>query len=496
MSKKPIYLLLIIILGLSLIGWLSYLELSQEMKESVQAATTGNVSGWAWFGSDCIDEITCSATTSPIGWISFNSNNPEITCKNISYGVNVDYKTGEISGSAFIGIGENNNITDCNNTENTVGWLYFDYTGIDWPENVTPPYDFPAKLVRDEIRGWAPIISKDSMGNQTIVTWVRFKGENYSVKINSDDGTVGTSPLNLNSDHYAWTGKGSEGGLGWIDFAAGRKPVKFPPFNQQPYVESGSAQITEKYCNISPGTGLISFQWTYKDYEKDSQSHYWLQVATDSNFNNKVIDCSDISQTVSDGNHGSAAVKVVSSPVTDCNLGRFEIGYNNSYYWRVAVKAATGNQNWSEWEQGTRFKTPLHAYPYPDFTHSPEVLSIGQVVTFIDNSICYSSDNVEYKCKDGGDSIQYAWDFDYIEREGFTIDSTQKGDATTTYSEVRDYEVQLKITDNSLSPAGVCIGEGSSPVRTTFPVPEYREVPPIIRLKNFLAWAAKFFVIF
>ena len=169
------------------------------------------VMGWGWIGANCTEpnETSCGATTSPVGWISLNSNNPGITCRNINYGVRINNSTGEISGSAWIGIGENNIYNDCNTNENTLGWLYFDSN--DTPscgqDGYPSDYCFPAKVVGNEVQGWAPIISKDNNGQQIIVTWVRFKGSNYRVFINNDK-----------LEGYAWSGWGKDGGLGWIKF--------------------------------------------------------------------------------------------------------------------------------------------------------------------------------------------------------------------------------------------------------------------------------------
>jgi hypothetical protein len=152
--------------------------------------------------------------------------------------------------------------------------------------------------------------------------------------------------------------------------------------------------------------------------------------------------------------------------------------WGESYSWQVRVKDS--NDNWSEWSDLNSFTMPDHAFPWPDFSHTPQNPSVGQVVTFTDKSKCYSSID-EYDCKYGGVSIQYAWDFDYDTPPDFT-DSYNKGDATTTYSQLKTpgYEVRLKITDNTLfGPDNYCIGKGDSPVGIGLPLPKWKEVPPI-----------------
>jgi hypothetical protein len=203
----------IIIPGLIFLISIVFFSYFSYIKEGKTQSNIVDLKGWAWIGADCTNpnETFCGTQTLPIGWISFSSNNPEITCKNINYGVSVNTSTGEISGAALIGVGENDNYTDCNTTENTVGWLYFD-------SNQTPPcgqngypsdYCFPAKLVGNEIQGWAPIISKDDQGNQITIAWVRFKGSNYGVTFDA---------TNQSLSGYAWSGWGRYGGLGWIYF--------------------------------------------------------------------------------------------------------------------------------------------------------------------------------------------------------------------------------------------------------------------------------------
>ena len=258
--KTFIFLFAFVLMGSAVLVFLGYFG----QRETVQADSGDNVLGWAWIGADCTDptEVGCGALTNPIGWISFNDINPEITCAGVSYGVNIDYDAvnpdDSITGSAWVGVGENSDYTDCNATENTIGWLYFDYPGVDWPVGVLPSYDFSAKVVGNEIQGWVPIISKDHNGNQTIVTWVRFKGSNYSTKINSD-GTVGTV---AGTDHYAWANYGSEGGLGWIDFSPVNGGIQLPLLNQPPV-----AAISCDNSGCLPTTGCIGYSVNFdSDY--------------------------------------------------------------------------------------------------------------------------------------------------------------------------------------------------------------------------------------
>ncbi len=175
--------------------------------------------GWGWIGADCTDpsEIVCGATTSPIGWISLNSNNPEIECHDFPYAVKINLSSGDLLGKAWIGVGEST-IT-CITNENSIGYIDFDSTDV--PQDCNEDC-YPAKMTNNIISGWAPIISKDYQNNPIILTWVKFKGNNYQTEYNPQENIL---------LGFAWSGLGKDQGFGWIHFSPNVQPQ--PPQIQQ-----------------------------------------------------------------------------------------------------------------------------------------------------------------------------------------------------------------------------------------------------------------------
>jgi len=487
MTKKIFILLIIILVGL-VVG------------AGIKAGPQDNVYGWAWAGAP----QAVPPEKLGLGWISFNclndydgdgtkedhctGVNPETGLGYVNYGVNIEPSTGFFEGFAW--------------SEN-IGWIWFAPT--DTPPGETGPKPAKLDLITKEVSGWARAVRPMNPEGQTLGGWDGWILLGPIVKGGTDYGSyIDTSVSPAEFWGWAW---GSDV-VGWISFNRSNTGAAidykvmtdfFGVVNQPPYIESNSAIISgQHYCNISPTVGRISFEWRYKDADEDSQSHYHLQVATDSGFNNKVVD-REISQSVSPDKKGTSAVLIVPDPATYSRCisgGDYEgrcVAYGNSYYWRVRVKAAAGNQDWSSWETGSpsSFTTPVHAYPWPDFSHSPQNPSIEEIVTFIQDdstpaqSLCY--DGGEHLCQNDL-NVEYAWDFSYEPADGFIVDSTYKGNATTTYSTVGTYEVRMRITDNTLAgPDNYCIGAGDSPVGAAPPLPEYKEVPPIIWLKKVLA---------
>lgn len=458
----------IILIGVAVLASLSYFG----QKPAVQASPgdSASTTGWAWIGGDCTNETDCGAATSPIGWISFNASNTEITCAGVPYRVSVDYGTGEISGAAWIGVGENNVYTDCNTTENTIGWLYFDYTATDWPGGVLPSYDFPAQIVDDEIQGWAPIITRDQTGSTTTLTWVRFKGTNYSVRINAD-GTIGTST----TDHYAWAGLGADGGLGWIDFSPTTTArVKFPKLNRPPNKPKVPAAgypdgETWDHCGGLPTVALrtsITFHWDYSDPDGDPQSAYevWVTTSTEPfdsglKFNHKVNSASNAySLNLSEDDDGDWLSK---------------LAWNGNYKWKVRVWDS--HNSTSSWSDVDTFTMPSHAYPSPSFKFEDRAYSVGEVVTFTDDSRCYRPDETWYRCgTDAYTTTAYSWDFG----DGSPTRSDKSATTTHAYTAAGKYTVSLSVTDN----LGTCtydlFDKTGKKVKVGISLPEWKEIAP------------------
>ena len=261
--------------------------------------------------------------------------------------------------------------------------------------------------------------------------------------------------------------------------------------------------FTTPICNSSPGkpgipieyqpngvswdncvfqlVSLPTFHWTYSDPDSDPQIAYEIRIDNDSDFS--VIDGDEYQCGGSVCSGGaSIAYTPVSADWSDW------MDWNRAYWWIARVQDSYSN--WSEWSDANQFITPLHPYPLPDFTHEPPIPTAEEEVLFIDSSVCYNAGGGSYFCKDNVNN-RYQWDFDddlIIDCDS-NINPACRGNATTTYSESGNYLVKLYITDD----LGTCDTTGDTPIVTSLPLPEYKEVPPIIWMKKALASAYIFF---
>jgi hypothetical protein len=184
--------------------------------------------------------------------------------------------------------------------------------------------------------------------------------------------------------------------------------------------------------------GQITFSWLYQDPNNDPQSQYWLQVATDPQFNNLAVDCTS-SQSVTSSERGSAAVIVTQSPTTTCPVG--EIAYNTTYYWRVKVIDSGQPPLWSEWATGTSFTTIPHPKPWPEFTWIPPIPAVNQTIWFDPSSSTIFN---------GLSRVD--WDFDGISPDDPyypTITTTTLERVINAYQYPGRKDVTLTITDTS-----------------------------------------------
>ena len=424
------------------------------------AGVSDNVTGYAW--------------SENIGWIDFNCTNLS-SCVTSDYGVNVDPVTGNMSGYAW--------------SEN-IGWIRFDPpsdfdTGL-YPGG--PQYSARLNLDNGFIYGWIRACAginddgdgiPDNCNGPTRVDgwdgWIKMRcdgleciNSTYTVLVDQSTGEF---------QYWAW---GSDV-VGWINFnclnqdscvTSDYKVVVDPDIFNQPPSAINLSEAQDNYCGAS--TPPVRLSWEFSDPNpSDTQSAYQVQVDNNSNFSSPEVDSGKISSS-----------STTYAPGT--------LSYNTTYYWRV--KVWDQDDNVSDWANGTSLTTAIHHYPFPDFTHSPQSPSAEEEVEFTDTSTCYDGTNNPYNCKDNV-ANRYQWDFkdDGIGGDDCdsNLDSSCRGDVVYTYSVAGDYTVKLYITDD----LGTCDDTGDSPIGTTLPLPEWKEIPPFSFFNNLLASIISFFEI-
>jgi len=441
-----------------LIGIVSFLGLVF----GIQVEADYEVYGWAWGDN--------------IGWISFNCTNTN-WCATSSYGVKISTSTadvGNIKGYAWS--------RGTANDPDGVGWIDFDPPGP-YPED--PQYsacinlpDISGEICEQEgyatntVSGWARVVSaKDNPGNAGgWEGWIKLRGTTttgvpYGVYLSGNE-----------FKGWAWGGNPSnaisEGVVGWISFncanpetgniCASKSNYKvmttfFSSFNSPPYIVPNSASTTQVYCNVPSGKERIHFSWQYDDKEGDPQSKYEFRIL-DAGDNVVYSITSTFSSPLSPPVNNNALVIV---PDDGLSFG------NITYHWQVKLYDDKGND--SGWIDGGTFTTPLHAYPYPDFTFTPSKPAVNEVVTFDGaSSVCYDEDDNATTCN------QWSWDFD----NGATSTGVT---ATTSYSSADRYYPTLTVTD---SDGYSCPLEKT--IEISLPLPQWKEVAPTGWLPEFL----------
>ena len=290
---------------------------------------------------------------------------------------------------------------------------------------------------------------------------------NVEVWRQTDGGSwskIYTEAISGSSDSGFWEdevtcGHSYKYGIHVFDFA-GNKGIEGSPItatvqcNQEPTAIDLKA-TKGNYC-FTPL--YIYLSWQFFDLNVgDTQDYYRIQIDDNSDFSSPEKD--------------SGKVSTIGLPGPNYSYSPSLSSYNETYYWRLMVwddKEAA-----SDWiyPSGFSFDTPSHKYPEPKFVPSLQNPSVDQVVEFIDSSKCYDVGS-EGLCRDGGVDVSYEWDFDYDVGEGFTLDSTHKGNATTTYPTSESYTIRLRVTDD----LATCSTDQT--VNVTFPLPEWEEGTP------------------
>ena len=375
--------IIILVFSVSLFGVLGFGILTE-------AGSGDNVAGWAW--------------SENIGWASFNSTSDG---SSISYGVNLDLDTGDLSGYAW--------------SEN-IGWISFNRAVTGNPP--AQPYKngtgaiAKVDISTGEITGWFRVLAYDGGWDG----WYRFCDED----INYCSGAGQIAKIDyISGDWHGWAWTDMVGG--WLSFnssdsGAGGSAYKVTMAGglNRPPSASGLGVVKGNYCT----TPAHYFSWTYSDSDGQNESQFQFQIDNNSDFSSPEIDRTQTG-TWSDGDSNNQTVIVAVSPGSD------QIGYNTTYYWRVKVWDSQGAD--SGWVSGSSFTTETHRYPSIDFNWSPTGPSQDEDVVFSDQSTVYG----------GSTKSAWAWVF----TNGNPADSSQQN-PTIQFTADGPKEVTLQVTDS------------------------------------------------
>lgn len=344
-----------------------------------------------------------------IGWISFNNTTGG---GGINYGVHIN-ENGTFTGYAW--------------SEN-IGWIDFSPVG---PYPASPNYSTKVNLETGEVSGWARALAHGDGWNG----WIKMRGTNYGVSIDMTTGKF---------SGWAW----SDAVVGWISFKGPNYGV-MTTFQPLPIVSTTGE--TWLHC-ARQGRSIPILNWHYSN---GTQAAYRVQIDnTSETFPSPEVDTGVIlSSSQSYAEH------------------QYKFNWNTTYWWRVKAKNEAGV--WSKWSNVDNFKTPLHAYPWPDFTWSPEKPSQGEVVIFnSDPSRAYG----------GATIVSYLWTI--TEGKGEFVDDTSN---TSQHPHIifltPTNRVTLQITDST----GYSCTSAKKEISVQLPLPEWREIPPIIWLEKLFA---------
>ena len=381
--------------------------------------------------------VTGYAWSDNIGWIDF-----ACTSSEPDFGVDIN-NDNYVSTSSYA-------------WSDNIGWITFDPAQAGTPPSGGYDYTSQGYLAKLEtstnppqLRGWARALSHGGGWDGWINLYPN-SGSSYGVTLDSS-----VSPKEF--QYWAW---GSDV-VGWLSFnckTGGNNSSNicntsnYAVFfkNRPPYITDSTSSLTR--CNVAPATELENLSWKYNDADGDYQSDYEIVVDDNSDFSSPVIDCTVSTTTVpvGPGDTDSVQVKVVSSPSSNCT-GRddstYEVSYNTTYYWHVRVKDGS---DWSDWSPTVSFTTDPHAYPWVDWTYDPQKVSVDEVVSTTNNSICYDSSNNSTACNwlwtvNGNSTPDGTWEFASTSP---TSTATSK-EPSFIFKTSTTFAVDLKATDPS-----------------------------------------------
>lgn len=376
-----------------------------------------------------------------------------------------------------VNIGTDGNMTGYAWSSN-IGWIDFDPAGT-YPQ--APAYsarvdvygDLAGCGERGLICGWARACSVFQSGCSGLFVpdeerggwdgWV-FLGPAapYGVRLDDQGGT-------FDLRGYAWASEP----IGWINFnCIDDGNCSQNPFNAETtYILNSPPEVlsstsTLQYCahGLTPqaATGLtVTLNWEYFDRDNDVQDRYEIHVSEDPNFPSadrfERIATSEVAGYTLDPTHDAT--------------WQNQLDWNTTYYWRV--RAHDGNFWSDDWQEDSFVVNRTHPSPLVAFSHSPEQISVGEVVTFYDED-----DENSSQVYDASTPL-YTWTFAGGDPGSIVTSSST---VTTTFEQQGNFLTNLEVTDG----AGYsCSLEKTLDIKV--PLPDWREVTPFGRAKMMLA---------
>jgi len=218
----------------------------------------------------------------------------------------------------------------------------------------------------------------------------------------------------------------------------------------------------------------VELSWSFDDIDDidgDKQFAYEVEIFSDPDCDNDSL----VSRSNDPDLTHPDAYSLGDSNNYNPGLPDVPLSFNTDYYWKVRVWDSQGVI--SDWSEPSSIKTPIHAAPNPSFELSNLNPSLGEVVEFQDNSLCYTTSSDDAVSCESLDEIEYEWDF------GDGATSSTQGTVSHTYLDSEQYNITLSVTDKSFLTDPIighnidCTSE-SQRINITQPLPKWQEIAP------------------
>ena len=193
--------------------------------------------------------------------------------------------------------------------------------------------------------------------------------------------------------------------------------------------------VSQNFCNfrgvpqVASGLSVI-FSWVYTDLLGGKGNTYEIWLDDASNFNGAKFE-----HTYS-GSSSSYSFALADDDNSDYISS---LQWNTIYYWKLRIKDRVGK--WSEWSETNSFITPLHKYPYANFSWFPYKIWAKDKTQFCSIKQGKCSVVSQARLSDFfGDSAFVEWDFG----DGKII---KQDNPIYIFPEKGDYNVKVKVTD-------------------------------------------------